>query len=62
MLWVVVAVLLAEPLVASLDGVCVALFSPPLMSPVVLLTGTLALTAFCLASACETAVWSVSDH
>jgi hypothetical protein len=56
------ALLLALPLVAPLLADWLALFSPPVIEPPAMLTGTFALTAVCSASASDDADWLVLDN
>src|ERR1700761_3425946 len=51
---------LPAPLFAALSAFCAAVLAPPTMFPPAMLTGTLALTAFCEPSALEAASWPVS--
>src|SRR5438552_10607491 len=62
LVWVVVPVLLAGPLVALWIGVWVAVLLPPaVIEPPAMFTGMLTLTAFCGASADDSAVCVVFD-
>src|SRR5882757_6435131 len=59
--WVVLALLLTGPLVAPFVSVWLALLVPLVIVPPAMFTGTLALTAFCLALACEIAYCNVAE-